>query len=107
MRLHVPSRDVSSYKLTPRAVSDLDAIADYSLEHWGAAQTQSYLEQMTARFQWLADNPGTGRQRDDVAEGYRSFPEGKHVIFYVVLADGIAVIGLPHAAMDLSSLFLS
>jgi len=72
---------VSSYHLTPRAVSDLDTIADYSLEHWGPEQTQNYLEQIAHRFQWLADHPTVGRHRDDVADGYRSFPEGRHVIF--------------------------
>lgn len=96
------SHDVGKYHLTPRALEDLDAIADYSLGRWGAEQTQSYLEQIGGRMQWLAENPGIGRVRDDVADGYRSFPEGKHIIFYLTLEDGIAIIGIPHASMDLN-----
>lgn len=97
-----PWPDVARYRLTPRALSDLDAIADYSLDLWGPTQTEAYLSKMVDRFQWLAENPSIGRQRDDVADGYRSFPEGKHVIFYIVLPEHIAIIGVPHASMDLT-----
>ena len=99
-----PSNDVARYRLTPRALSDLDAIADYSLDRWGPHQTEDYLRQLADRFQWLADNPSVGRPRDDVADGYRSFPEGKHVIFYLVMPEEeIAIIGVPHAAMDVTA----
>jgi toxin ParE1/3/4 len=94
---------VARYQLTPRALQDLDSIADYSLARWGANQTEAYLRQIAGRFQWLAENPSVGRARDDVADGYRSFPEGKHVIFYLVKTDEIAIIGVPHAAMDVTA----
>lgn len=96
------SRGVARYRLTPRALSDLDAIAVFSLDDWGPKQTQTYLDQVAKRFQWLAENPTIGRMRDDVAEGYRSFPEGKHVIYYLIMDDEIAIIGVPHGAMDVS-----
>ncbi len=99
-----PSHDVARYRLTPRALSDLDAIADYSLDRWGPHQTEDYLRQLADRFQWLADNPSVGRPRDDVADEYRSFPEGKHVIFYLVMPEEeIAIIGVLHAAMDVTA----
>ncbi len=94
---------MAKYRLTPRALSDLDAIADYSLESWGPRQTEDYLRKMADRFQWLADNPSIGRARDDIADGYRSFPEGKHVIFYLILPEEIAIIGVPHSAMDVTA----
>ena len=93
---------MARYRLTPRAFSDLDAIADYSLDSLGPSQTEAYLAKIADRFQWLAENPSIGRQRDDVADGYRSFPEGKHLIFYLVMPDHIAIIGVPHASMDLT-----
>ena len=98
-----PWRDVARYRLTPRALNDLDAIADYSLDRWGPCQTEDYLRLMADRFQWLAENPSIGRPRDDVADGYRSFPEGKHVVFYVVMPEEIAIIGVPHSAMDVTA----
>ena len=92
------------YRLTPRALNDLDAIADFSLDRWEPHQTEDYLRQLADRFQWLADNPSTGRPRDDVADEYRSFSEGKHVIFYLVMPEEkIAIIGVPHTAMDVTA----
>jgi toxin ParE1/3/4 len=96
---------VSQFRLTPRAARDLDAIAEWTLRHWGAARMEQYLRALDDRFHWLAQNPGAGRPRYDVRAGYRSIPEGQHIVFYVVQADAIAIIGIPHQAMDIDGLF--
>ena len=89
------------FRLTPRAAADLDDIADYTLDQWGAAKMGRYLRSLNQRFEWLARNPFAGRERNDVHPGYRSFPEGRHVIFYVVSDEGIDIIGVPHQSMDI------
>lgn len=96
---------MADYRLTPRALADLDAIADYSLERWGREQTERYLNGLTARMALLAETPSLGRDRSDVAGGYRSFPEGRHLVFYVEIETGIAVLGVPHATMDMTAHF--
>lgn len=96
---------MSVYRFTARALLDLDAIADYSLAAWGERQTTKYLTELDQRFRWLAQNPHVGRARDDVREGYRSYPHGKHVIFYVIIGADIAIIGVPHGAMDIEAYF--
>jgi len=96
---------VADYRLTPRALSDLDAIADYSLERWGREQTERYLHGLTERMALLAEMPSLGRDRSDVAAGYRSFPEGRHPVFYIEIEAGIAVLGMPHATMDVAARF--
>lgn len=55
---------MSRYRLTARALKDLDQIADYTLAQWGERQTEKYLSDMAARFEWLGDNPGAGRVRE-------------------------------------------
>lgn len=72
------------------------------METWGSDQLGPYLRALNARFEWLAEQPLAGRERDDVHPGYRSFPEGSHVIFYLVVDDGIDIIGIPHKSMDTS-----
>lgn len=64
-----------------------------------------YLRSLNDRFHWLARNPLAGRSRDDIHAGYHSFPEGQHVVFYIIKADTIAIIGIPHQAMDIGSVF--
>ena len=95
----------NSLGLTPRAAADLDAIADYTIETWGLAQLESSLMGFNNRFQWLADNPLAGRERNDVHPGYRSYPEGSHVIFYIINDDRVDIIGIPHKSMDVSAFF--
>ncbi|MGE0741919.1 MAG: type II toxin-antitoxin system RelE/ParE family toxin [Hyphomonadaceae bacterium] len=97
---------MSRYRVTARALRDLDVIADYTLANWGERQTEKYLAELAQRFLWLAHNPAGGRARDEVAPRYRSYPHGAHVIFYVINGDEIAIIGVPHAAMDIESYFL-
>src|SRR5690606_1746926 len=49
---------------------------------------------------WLAGNPMLGRTRNEVKEGYRSFREGGHIVFYRVVEGTIEIIGVPHQNMD-------
>jgi toxin ParE1/3/4 len=95
----------NSFRLTPRAVADLDAIAYYTIETWGLAQLETYLMGFNSRFQWLADNPLAGRERNDVQPGFRSYPEASHVIFYIINEDKVDIIGIPHKSMDVSVFF--
>ena len=95
----------NSFRLTPRAVADLDAIAYYTIETWGLAQLETYLMGFNNRFQWLADNPLAGRERNDVQPGFRSYPEARHVIFYIINEDQVDIIGIPHKSMDVSAFF--
>ena len=46
-----------------------------------------------------------GRDRSDVHPGYRCFPEGNHIVFYIVDRDFINIIGIPHKSMDVGPLF--
>ena len=64
-----------------------------------------YLRSLNKRFEWLARNPFAGRERNDVQPGYRSFPEGSHVIFYMVSDEYVDIIGIPHKSMDIGSGF--
>ncbi len=66
---------------------------------------EQYLHGLNDRFCWLALHPMAGRARDDVAVGYRSFPEGQHVVFYIVQTGSVAIIGIPHQAMDVGVFF--
>ena len=91
----------AEFRLTPRAAADLDEIADYTMEEWGSAQMGDYLRSLNQRCEWLAQNPLAGRERNDVHPGYRSYPEGSHVIFYIVSDEYVDIIGIPHRAMDI------
>jgi toxin ParE1/3/4 len=89
---------------TPRARLDLldiwEDVAESSLE-----AADRLLDAIAAQCDRLADFPGMGRRRDELAPSLRSFPIGNYVIFYRLIDDGIEVIRVLHGARDIDSFF--
>jgi len=95
-----------AWRLTLRALEDLDAIADYTIEKWSDNQLGSYMGLLTESFERLSENPSLGRERPDIHPGYRSFPVESHIVFYIEDGNFVNIIGIPHKSMDVGSLFL-
>jgi|APHig6443718053_1056840.scaffolds.fasta_scaffold676890_1 toxin ParE1/3/4 len=93
------------FRVTPRAAKDLRAIASYTLRAWGRKQRDAYLRGLDRRFAWLAEHPYLGKPRPDIKDGYHSYPQGSHVIFYLVCEAGIDIIGVLHQRMDVLTYF--
>ncbi len=93
------------FRVTRRAEEDLRNIGRYTLKTWGKAQRDKYLLEIDRRFGWLADNPRMGQHRPDIEDGYYSYPQGSHVVFYLIREDAIDIIGIPHKQMDVQSYF--
>ena len=94
-----------NYRVTPRARDDLKSIGRYTEQKWGKLQRNKYLKQLELRFAWIAENPLLGRNRVDVGEGFYSFPQAEHVVFYRIRAEMIEIIGVLHQEMDVLSYF--
>ena len=91
----------SEYRIKSLAQADLESIWLYTCEQWSVTQADSYLEAIIQRFDWIAENPTLGKSRDDVKQGYYCFPEGMHLIFYILKNDRVEIIGVPHQRMDI------
>jgi toxin ParE1/3/4 len=94
------------YRVTPRALADMKNIGRYTEQQWGKRQRNTYLRSLEKRFGWLAEYPQLGKHRTDIVEGYYSFPQGAHVVFYLIRENGIDIIGIPHKEMDIITYFL-
>ena len=94
-----------SFRVTPRAKEDLINIARYTEQRWGKTQRDKYLREIDACFHALAQRPRLGKQRSEVNEGYYSFKQGSHVIFYLISDKYIDIIGVPHQSMDIAHYF--
>ena len=94
------------FRVTPRALEDLKNIGRYTEQQWGKQQRNTYLRALEKRFGWLAENPQLGKHRMDIAEGYYSFPQAAHVVFYLIRDNSIDIIGIPHKEMDIITYFL-
>jgi toxin ParE1/3/4 len=85
--------------LSPRAESDFLNIGDYTLRTWGPGQTVRYLSAIRACCQRLAEHPSIGRPCDELGAGLRRVEQGKHVVFYREIEDGILVARILHRSM--------
>jgi len=98
---------MACYLLSESAQDDIISIRNYTMDTWGKAQAGKYLSQLEQRLEWLAKNPALGKKRDEVRNGYISFPEGRHVIFYRIAQRGIEVMGIIHQSEDIDIHFNS
>lgn len=95
-----------SFKVTVKAKSDLIAIGRFTEKEWGVDKRRSYLKQLDTCFTQLASNPELGVAVDFVAQGYRKFPHGSHLIFYKLNSEDIVeIIRVLHKRMDVESKF--
>jgi toxin ParE1/3/4 len=94
-----------SFILTTLAEEDLEVIGLYTQEKWGIEQRNKYLDQLDNRFQFLADNHNIGASRDELLEGCRSFPEGKHAIYYSSNETDIEILRIAHQSEDIERHF--
>lgn len=95
---------MSSFKLSAKAKGDLKDIAKHTQDQWGSAQRKLYLKQLDDAFHFLATSPEIGTPFDWIKAGYKKFPQGSHVIFYRVDAQGnIEIIRVLHKRMDITT----
>jgi toxin ParE1/3/4 len=93
------------FRVTPRAREDLINIGRYTEQQWGKSQRNTYLKKIEQRFTWLASNPNIGKPRPEISEDFMSYPEGLHVVFYLINKENIDIIGVPHKQMDVLNYF--
>jgi toxin ParE1/3/4 len=75
-------------------------IATYSLSMWGEAQMSQYIDSLHGRFAELARSPSLGRSPDEIAPGYRSIVQGRHIVFYRITARELIILRILHGRMD-------
>lgn len=91
---------MTNYRLTPAAQRDLSSIWDYTADHWDVLQAETYINEIRAAIERIAEDPARGRACDEIREGYRRYGIGSHMIFYVERADGVDVIRVLHQRME-------
>jgi len=90
---------LSGPRFSHSARADLLRIGVYTLQTWGAAQTERYLSAMQACANLLAENPLLGRPCDWIRPGLYRFEKEQHVFFYRRQDDGIFIVRLLHRSM--------
>jgi len=95
---------MASYLLTNKAVLDLSAIWEYTVDTWSEKQADKYYFLLLDTCQELADGKITGKNYPEISTEILGFRVGQHILFYRKLsAEKVEMIRILHAQMDLKS----
>ena len=86
-------------RLSPRAETDLEAIYDYTVEHWSVRQAISYLKGLEVTLIGLASGRRIGRDAE-FDNGMMKVIHDSHVVYYLITDLDINVVRILHTSMD-------
>lgn len=88
-------------ELTQRALNDLRAIEQFSVQEWGRETADKYLENIAAALDRLQEHPEILRLEPDLAPGLSFYRVKKHFLVCDYQADLVIVLAVIHASMDI------
>ena len=89
------------YRYSTAADSDLDDITEYySSRNPGAGA--AFFTDLESRCRITASFPKTGRPRDAIGPGIRSFVVRSHVVYFRAEEDGIVILRILHGSREVT-----
>jgi len=88
-----------SYRLRPKAETDIAAIADY-IARDNITAAENWVIELFETFRLLGQKSGLGRPRDDIFPGIRTLPRGSYLIIFRQQDYGVLIIRVVHASRD-------
>lgn len=93
---------MSDYKLTQKAVEDLNNIWEYTCEKWSESQADEYYKILLETFQRIANNPNLGKYYEELDSNIYVFRLQQHIIFYrKINQKSMEIVRILHGKMDL------
>ena len=89
-----------AYRLTPRALADLDDIWRHSAETWSVAQADRQVDALAAVFALIAAMPGLARERPDFRPPVRIHAHEGHLVIYRLVEGQMVILRLLGGAQD-------
>lgn len=90
--------------LTGPARRDINDILEYTELEWGDEQRRRYRTQLRDAIHRIAEMPGLGRARDDLAPSMQAFPADRHLICYRTTESALFVVRILHRRQDLQAI---
>ena len=88
------------FRLTPKAVADLEDIWSYTAQQWSPEQAEEYHASLLSAITGLSEGKLVWQQADHIRLGYLKFRVQSHVIFFKITALHLDVIRILHKSMD-------
>jgi len=94
-----------NYKISVEAKSDIEKIWLYTFENWSLEQADRYFNLIMDEIEYIAENPNSGKDFNDVRKGYLRTRIKSHFIFYKVnkKKGEVEIIRVLHQRMDIEN----
>ncbi|MEJ6784328.1 type II toxin-antitoxin system RelE/ParE family toxin [Aminobacter sp. Piv2-1] len=89
-----------SYRLTPRAMADIEAIGDH-LGQFNPNAAARLIKRMADRWELLATQPYSGAERADLLPDLRHVVVSEYVTFYRVEGPDVLIVRVLHGRRDI------
>jgi toxin ParE1/3/4 len=93
-----------SLHIASAALADMDAIAEF-IRRDNPARAASFIEELSAKVETVAERPMSFPARTDLKPGLRSAVHGRYLIIFQVGEDQVRILRVLHGARDIQSLF--
>jgi toxin ParE1/3/4 len=97
----VSRRARSKLLLTQRALQDIQAIYDYSVERWGKRTAERYLDDIEAGLDRVKTQPALLRREPDFDAALSFYRVDKHLLVCDARPESIVVLTVVHASIDI------
>lgn len=95
---------MAQYKLTNKAVDDLNGIWDYTADEWSEEQADKYYNMLLSFCKDIANNPDLGKIYDGITPDLLGLRANRHIIFYRKTGSSpIEITRILHGRMDLKN----
>jgi toxin ParE1/3/4 len=92
-------------RLTEQAQQDLRGIWRGMAEFGSLENADGVLQVIQKKFKMLVQFPSSGRTREELGEGLRSFPARDYMIFYRIGEAQVEIVRVIHGRRDIESIF--
>ena len=75
----MPEPRVVEYRLSPAALTDLDAIWEYTARTWSVSQAETYIRGLAADMDLLVQHPGIARERTEISPPVRLYRSASYL----------------------------
>jgi toxin ParE1/3/4 len=94
------------YRISGKAISDLEKIWLYTLNKWSKEQADRYHNLVIDEIEYIANNFDLCRKIDSIRSGYRMSKVKSHLIFFKKTDENIIeIIRILHENMDIENRF--
>lgn len=92
---------MAKFHLSNEAVEDLNSIWLYTLETWSESQADFYYQELVNACQDIANHPTyLDKEYKEIMSGLYGHHLYKHLIFYILVEDGVEIVRILHERMD-------